>query len=432
MVLVEHASLSTKSILMFETHPFIDCPKCDAPSAFGVLLIGGNSLTQRCQICRFTQRTALPTLDKEVIYLDQFAVSNVYKVRSGKTLHPPNVHNFWVEFERRITRAQISQAAIFPPSNIHHDETITSRFSSELIMAHEMLGGDACFVDSDSLNASQEIEFAKAFIDGQPAPDLEFNVDNALDGQRNGWLPHLHVSVNSDYSTFADGLRESRDRLHAAMLPLFANWQANKPPFEIVLKEELAAFGRARIQVSAQTWQKYIDAVERNDDDEIFNVSMSFGMRHLMKMMRTFRHHGIPEDDCLRKLFEFWSWPELEMIPFHRISAYMFAVTAARLAAGQKKAPTQGFSNDIKAISTFAPYVDAMFIDIDCENILNDGRVRNSLHYKARIFSKNTSREFFKYLEKLENDRSNEVKHWAEFLYGLRPNEDVGRVEKRR
>lgn len=406
---------------MFETHPFLDCPKCGAASAFGVLHIGKNSLRQRCQKCRFTLNTALPALDKKVIYLDQFAISNIYKIRAGETLKQPHVHDFWVEFEKRIVRAQTAQVAIFPPSNIHRDETIVSPFSSELRIAHEIFGGDASLIDSETIDARQEMEFAKAFIEGQPAPDLEFDADSALEGDRNGWLPNLHITVNSDYSSFADGLRESRDRLHTAMLALFERWQTEKPTFEAALKTELAAFGKARIEASVLTWQKYLGAMERNDGDEIFNISMSFGMRHLMTMMRTFKHYGIPEDECLRKVFEFWSWPELEKLPFHRISAHMFAAIAARLAAGQKKKPTQGLNNDIKAISAFAPYVDAMFVDNECENLLNDGRLNRSIIYKAKIFSKNSSNEFFSYLDLLENDLSDDVKHWAGFLYGLRP-----------
>lgn len=418
VVSIKHVVRSAKSVLMFETHPFIDCPTCGAASAFGVLHIGGNRLSQRCQKCRFTENTALPALDKKVIYLDQFAISNIYKIRSGETLKQPHVHDFWVEFEKRIARAQMAQAAIFPPSNIHQDETIVSPFPSELRIAHEMFGGDASLVDSETLNARQEMEFAKAFMNGQPAPDLEFDADSALQGNRNGWLSHLHITVNSDYSSFADGLRESRDRLHTAMLPLFERWQTEKPPFEAVLKEELAAFGKGRIQASVLTWRRYIDAMERQDGEEIFNISLSFGMRHLMAMMRAFKHYGVPEDDCLQKIFEFWSWPELEKIPFHKNSAHMFAAVAARLASGQKKKPTQGLNNDIQAISTFAPYVDVMFVDIECENLLKDGRLKRALSYKARIFSKASSKDFFDYLESLEDGLSDEIKYWSGFLYG--------------
>jgi hypothetical protein len=293
MLLDENVVSGTESLLMFETQPLLDCPTCGAASAFGVLHISGNRLQQRCQKCRYTKYTDLPPLDKKVIYLDQFAISNIYKIRSGEILKPRHVHEFWVDFEKRIMRAQMSQAAIFPPSSIHRDETIVSPFSSELWLEHEMFGGNVSFIDVEKLNARQETEFAKAFIDGQPAPCLEFDIDTALHGSRNSWLPHLHITVNSDYSSFADGLRESRDRLHMAMLPLFERWQTEKPTFEAVLKEELSAFGKARIQACISALQEFFDAMRREDMEKLVDISLSSGMQHFMLMNQIFESSGI-------------------------------------------------------------------------------------------------------------------------------------------
>ena len=403
---------------MFETPPFIPCPLCGAASSFGVLNIGGNRLSQRCQQCRFSEDTQLPALDKKVIYLDQFAISNIYKIQAGETLKQPHVHAFWVEFSQQIRRAQMSQAVIFPASDIHHDETIVSRFPSELRIAHEIFGGDTSFKNSRSLLLNQEIAFADAFIKGQPAPDFAFNVDDALEGRRNEWLPHIHITTNADYSSFADGLRNSRDRLHTAMLPLFEGWQKEKPAFEIVLKRELAGYGQGRFESLVKTWTDYNTAAAQEDADKLLEISMSSGMRHSMVMMHKIGSCGVPEEERFSKLIQFWQWPELWKIPYHWISAHLFAATAVRLAGGQKKLPTPGFNNDIQAISTYAPYVDAMFVDIDCESLLNDGRLKRALDYKARLFSKNSSKQFFDYLESLETSLSDDVRCWTGFLYG--------------
>jgi hypothetical protein len=67
-----------------------------------------------------------------------------------------------------------------------------------------------------------------------------------------------------------------------------------------------------------------------------------------------------------------------------------------------------------------------MFIDIECENLLNDGRLKKAVDYRALIFSKASSQHFFDYLESLEFGLSDDVKCWSEFLYELRPNKDLG------
>lgn len=404
---------------MFETQPFVDCPTCGTSSAFGVLHIAATSLRQRCQKCRFTETTPLPALNKKVIYLDQFAISNVHKVRSGEILKPQHVHDFWVEFDKHITRAAMSQAAIFPPSNIHRDETMVSPFSSDLQIAHEMLGGNTRFVDSDKLNLTQEMEFARYFVNNDRAPILHFDVDDAINGDRNAWFPNLHINTNVDYSFFAENVRNRRNHLQTAMLPLFERWQKEKPSFEFVLKQELAAFGKARIEC-VTLMQTYSDYMEQQKYEDASEIWLSVGMTHFRKMKQALEEYGVPEEESLRTLIEFWSWRELEMLPFHRIASYLLAAIAARLATGQKKTPTQGLNNDIRAISTFAPYVDAMFIDVECESLLNDGRVRSALNYKSKIFSKNTGANFFSYLTDLGNNLSDDVKRWTSFLYGIR------------
>ena len=53
---------------------------------------------------------------------------------------------------------------------------------------------------------------------------------------------------------------------------------------------------------------------------------------------------------------------------------------SSRVAGGQRRV-TRGFMNDVRAISTYAPYVDAMFIDRECADLLGEGRLR-----PARLF----------------------------------------------
>ena len=54
--------------------------------------------------------------------------------------------------------------------------------------------------------------------------------------------------------------------------------------------------------------------------------------------------------------------------------------------------------NDVRAISTYAPYVDAMFVDRECAELLGEGRLRDELEYKARIFSFADTQAFIDYL----------------------------------
>jgi hypothetical protein len=75
--------------------------------------------------------------------------------------------------------------------------------------------------------------------------------------------------------------------------------------------------------------------------------------------------------------------------------------------------------NDFSAIATYAPYVDAMFIDKQCASLLQQGRLRTELDLKAKIFSLNSQDEFLQYLNDLGETAATDVRAYANDIYGL-------------
>ncbi|MGA2855027.1 MAG: hypothetical protein ABSE90_12975 [Verrucomicrobiota bacterium] len=72
---------------------FEDCPFCGCKSTFGVLLVSGQRYTRKCGICGKSKRFDLPPLSKKIIYLDQFALSNMMKEKdSSRAGKPPQHH----------------------------------------------------------------------------------------------------------------------------------------------------------------------------------------------------------------------------------------------------------------------------------------------------------------------------------------------------
>src|SRR3989304_2807951 len=65
----------------FIAGPFRNCPKCGG-NEFGVLLVNGRQYIRRCRDrkCWYTETIGLPEIKKKVIYIDQFAISNMMKV----------------------------------------------------------------------------------------------------------------------------------------------------------------------------------------------------------------------------------------------------------------------------------------------------------------------------------------------------------------
>jgi hypothetical protein len=86
---------------------------------------------------------------------------------------------------------------------------------------------------------------------------------------------------------------------------------------------------------------------------------------------------------------------------------------------GQRRPMEAGILNDFVAISTYGPYVDAMFVDKECAELLALGRVRKDVSLKAKVFSLRTRDEFLLYLTDLAESATQEVRHSAKEIYGI-------------
>lgn len=89
---------------VFIQPPFINCPQCGA-KAFGVLYIQGHRFFRRCGECWHDQSYRLPPVSKKVVYLDQFAISNMMKVLnpdSSADQRGGTSNSFWLSLFRRV------------------------------------------------------------------------------------------------------------------------------------------------------------------------------------------------------------------------------------------------------------------------------------------------------------------------------------------
>lgn len=406
-----------KKPFTWEREPFQDCPQCNEQGSLGVLSIGENGFTKRCTSCRYSQTELLPALDKKVIYLDQFAFSELHKLRSGQR-REDKWTPFWTMVSELLNRALLLQQIVVPYSNVHHDETIVSPFPKALRVTQEHIGGDIRFVDTDEVQLNQIEEYARAFFAGEePAPS--FDVDDVLDGNRNAWLPEMRISVNMDWSSFADSKRLGRTEVHANVSSLIEGWKGSESGFEAVLERELGAYFESRRDAMRHAFQRLERGLAEDDVFAGVNFNHSFVIREMHLVHYLAAEADVPKEGWTRATALLWNWERNREQPQGQMLAYMFAALAAQVKAGRSKLPSAGFMNDIKAISAYAPYVDAMFIDKECATLLNYGRCRDELRYKARIFSYSNADEFMTYIHNIVAGTPEDVRKPAEALYGL-------------
>jgi hypothetical protein len=310
------------------------------------------------------------------------------------------------------------QQAIFPSSDVHQNETIVSAWPTQLRHAYEGMGGDVRLEDTRQVELIQTRAFAEAFASGN-AVHLDLGVDGILArGRRNAWLRDMRIVLNTDYSQFADAIRASQAETGQQVTDLMAQWRVRGRGFDDVLEIELGSYMSSRMEALLEHAKRYIAALKADDLMAQLNLDMSPIVREMATLRGIFEKAGTPPEELDTEIRRFWEWPENRSQPFARIHAYLFAALAGQVKAGRKKPASPGFMNDVTVIASYAPYVDAMFVDNECATMLSQGRPRDELTYRARIFSLNSKEAFLEYLSEVAAGATEEVRRYAKAIYG--------------
>ncbi|WP_157578019.1 hypothetical protein [Roseivivax halodurans] len=342
--------------------------------------------------------------------------SMIYNVKNDGNL-PKGHEGFAKEVYALLRRCVHLQQVFLPHSDIHHDETTVFHSPIDLRGLYEFFGGEVSLMDSRDVELLQDIQFAKAYFDGAE-PAVSLSLDEIADSRRNEWLPDMHVGVRADYSQFADHIRTVRGEVHNAMKQLADTWLEKRVTFADVLESEFSAIGPTKKQAFAN-WFEEVSNPDPNDPLALLESSGRPIYREYRELCRLLEDRGVDEGQQPIKIMEFWHWDQLQKIPHQKISSYLFAAVARRVAMGEKRIVDRGLVNDVRTISTYAPYLDALFVDKRCAALLKEEPLEAELEYKARIFSLSDTDEFLEYLREIDGNTPDGVREYAAMIYGI-------------
>lgn len=384
----------------FITAPFIACPNCSA-NEFGVLMISGISYTRRCRNCWHTRHFSLPDTHKAVIYIDQFAVSNMLKTRDKTTKgHEKAAENpFWSELWDKLARLRRCQLVCCPNSEEHEDESLLAPFFSKLKGVYERLSGGVTFKNFQHVRLDQAFQLIQAWVQGEE-PEYDFDAQRITYGRIHEWKDRMFVTVGSMKQDMVEAIRKNRESGHQELKQVFERWQKEKKTFEQVYEAEkrgyldgtLSNYRRVLMsRIAMFAGRQPLDATlfmhcegELLQHAVINAVSQERTPQEARAVCETFFRDNVPKD-----------------LPFSKISAALYAVLASKAAAGQKEPPNKGTISDIRFISHFLPYCDAIFIDNKSRALINDlpkAHSLSSLGFHCKVFSLSNKDEFLKYL----------------------------------
>jgi hypothetical protein len=364
---------------------------------------------------------------KKVIYIDQFAISEMVKAIDQRSKAHTRVDAFWREVFEALERVCKLQLVVCPWSLFHRDESLVSEMFEQLKRMYEHLANGVGFLRSAEVELRQINTALVARLDGQE-PHHDLNPERITTRSLHRWHGRFLVSVSMHCpSERVRDLRPQRSRLD----PSLARWfeecrQRLDKSFDHAMSIEFD--GYRDVLLSA-----YRDMVKRgNELRSLFEAAtgeplpvenpaplVGPGCEQVGLILEVLKRRDIAKSDIAQRLTDFLNSEDFRRIPINEISTRLFAVIAHAAANHQKAPPDQGTANDIDLVSAYLPYCDAMLIDNRTRAMLKTGVPKKyAVSYSCRLFSKNTGDEFLAYLKRIEDEADPFILALVRNIYG--------------
>jgi hypothetical protein len=407
----------------FIMKPYFRCPECGAEE-YGVLSVSDTRCVRRCRACWHTATVYLPEIRKRIVYVDQFAFSNIMKFLSPevKGHERAAAEPFWKELFEILGVVCHLQLVACPDSREHQHESLTSPFYKALKHTYEHFSGGVSFHDAETIRIRQIADLARAWLKNEPVK-FDFGPESISSGRLHQWSGRIFVTVDGILPGTVDDLRATRSKTHQGLQEVFEQWQREKKSFKEVFAAEKAAYSHSLIQMYVEDCRKREQMalmMMRGQMPPLDDILPS-RTENLVKNLEFMFQQEVGKELGNGKLVEFFKSGAINEVPFNLIAAAMYASLAAKAAAGQKEIPNQGTATDINIVSTLLPYCNAMFVDNKCRALLHDIPRDYALPYACKVFSPNTGADFIRYLIEIRDSVTLDHLKLIEEVYGPDP-----------
>lgn len=381
------------------------CPACNHHSL--ELVVAHPVIEKTCHLCKHKSSERLPPLNKKVVYLDQFAISNLTKTESR---HPDAP--YWHNLALTILKTVLYQGAIFPISGMHAQETILDNRRDRILEFQDSISGGSNFIENGEINIKQVTDIIKSLIFKTDVYH-DFSVKNVLTSDPNVWLHKVDRNAFINTDSFVDGMKGIRIDSERDLLTVYERRRDEGKSFDEIQYEEAKVFGHAHIK----QWMAATSAAI-NGNEDAYRKSGSVALIHAIQ--KTFMdYNGLDQTLALEKTFGFLNSDYVLRIPNNIFHATLHAVFAERIAGGKKYFRMNSL-NDMSFVSMYTPYCDAAFIDREMHSLVLDDRVQHILGLfgiKTKYFSMKQKEGFLAYLNNVADQIPEVQKVYAEALY---------------
>lgn len=380
---------------MLVTRVIGDCPSCKSRNCFGNVSVGKNSILRGCGQCDFTKNIYLPSIKKKILYLDQFFFSNAFKKKEKRFIKTAN----------KIKDLTDKQVLVVPYSNIHEDETYLWRGYMDddkegLLEFIKISSRGHKFKADTEIEISQIIKSFKKFLRNDYSV-FNLELSEIFDSEIHGWENYFWIDVTLGNLRDSEEMRRIKENTVEWLVDeIFPVWREKSYSFEEYVKEENQSAVKAYVEV-------YLEYAERMARGDFMAQLDSPVLSQVIELMIS----CLPRDSSIEvvteKLGNFFRSAYFTDLPFQWLSSRMFAKLREQVRAGAYKNSTKakkrlsGFFYDVKHISTYAPYCDAIVVDNSMFEMVDNKPISIGDKYNTQVFSLNNWNEFEIWLERL-------------------------------
>ena len=398
--------------------PYIACPECGLAS-FGILRVGPDALLRRCRDCSHLQRFDLPKVNKAVIYLDQFVISNLMMVRSKTKQVQPFYHTLY----SKLLHLSTNQAIVCPHSEAHSLESVVFPDPKELRKGFEMFAHSVRFKEFDNIRALQMFDRLAKWLANDPSASCSVTRRKVLQGKPDVWVDRIVISVEMPpIPGIKDVWRDWRGKSHRGLVDVFENTWKKQPgrSWEYWRDREAKSWGPLLIPLYDREIEKWNDIVNgRRQPAGAHEMRPHHFVTLINEIAAKIASAGCPENEKYRMACMFLYSDALATAPFRQIAGSLYACLAKK-AVSQVKHPTEGFHSDVDVMSCLSPYCDAMFMDKEIATYWREiqGTPSRRLPFETRVFSLSGKNEFLAYLDELERAIPADQRRLVTEVYG--------------
>ena len=379
-----------------QKHRIETCGRCGANKTFKFVRLVENETPQsffaQCRNCGLQCQCFLPKLSKRILYLDQFALSNLALASYPELKPDSTVPQFWFELLSTLNKLLRKQLIVCPDSLYQWKESQATPLYNQIKETFQYFNWDVSFREPGYIKESQIADHALLWLRKGGRREPRLKMFDAIHGNLNHWAPRWRYPNRMQPDFQPDHVQIELQRRREDLAKVHEGWRAEaQKTYTEWFKEHIAAFGHRTLQGSYPLARRFIRAIQN-----------------------TFEGSGIPCSTVNMKVSHYLQSDCLECIPFLKLSAHLLAARARN--AVRSGPPNPGTATDFDLLATLLPYCDAMLIDRPTLGLLQQ-RPRLFDCYGTRVYSYRTRQEFLGYLTDLEVAADQWKGFCSQFLY---------------